>query len=178
MEKFEMIERLSARANVSFADARDALEASDWDMLDALILLEKQGKTGSEQIAREYTTQKKESFWQVGQDKADAAGKAAKVWERIKAVLHKGNINQFVITRKGEELIAMPITVMVLLMICFWPFSMIVMFAGLFLKARYSFRGPDISERVNHVMGSAQDKAASAVESRLGKTEAEEEDDQ
>ena len=40
MEKFEMIEKLSARANVSFADARDALEASDWDMLDALILLE------------------------------------------------------------------------------------------------------------------------------------------
>jgi hypothetical protein len=69
-----------------------------------------------------------------------------------------------VVTRDGEELISMPITVMVLLTICFWPFSLIVLFVGLFLKARYSFRGPNINDRVNDVMGSAQEKAASAVQ--------------
>ena len=58
----------------------------------------------------------------------------------------------------------MPITVLALLMLCFWPFSLIVLFVGLFLGARYSFRGPDVSNKVNDFMGKAQEKAASAVE--------------
>jgi hypothetical protein len=41
-----------------------------------------------------------------------------------------------------------------------------VLFVGLFLGARYSFRGPNVNNKVNDFMGKAQEKAASAVDMR------------
>ena len=40
MEHFEMVEKLRQKANVSYEEAKDALEKCDWDMLDALVLLD------------------------------------------------------------------------------------------------------------------------------------------
>ena len=167
MEHYEMVEKLRAKANVTYEEAKEALETADWDILDALVLLESQGKVKNAPQDTGYTTQeKKEYTWETrkGQVKVEVSDKLPKLWAWIKSVFQKGNSNQFVIHRRGEELIAMPITVMVLLMVCFWPFSMIVLFVGLFLGARYSFRGPNINGKVNDFMDKAQDKAASAVE--------------
>ena len=174
MDHFEMVEKLRAKANVSYEEAKAALEASDWDMLDALVLLENEGKVKDAPEAKEYTTQeKKEYSWNTGKGevKVTLSSALSKLWDWIKKLFQKGNANQFVITRKGEELIAMPITVLALLLICFWPFSLIVLFVGLFLGARYSFRGPDINNNVNAFMNKAQDKAASAVEIHVEKNE-------
>ena len=83
-----------------------------------------------------------------------------------------GNNNQFVINRKSSELVSMPITVMAILMLVVWPFSLVVLFVGLFLGTRHSFRGPDINSSVNQVMDKAQNKAASAVEIHVGNNNA------
>ena len=45
MDNFEKVEKLREKANVSFEEAKAALEESNWDLLDAMIVLEKQGKT-------------------------------------------------------------------------------------------------------------------------------------
>ena len=82
-------------------------------------------------------------------------------------MVKRGNTNQFVISRKNEEIIAVPITVVVLMMLIpgvGLPTILIALFVGLFLGARYSFRGPDISGKVNAVIDTAQNKAAAAVE--------------
>ena len=44
MDHFEMVEKLRTKANVTYEEAKAALEASDWDILDALVLLESEGK--------------------------------------------------------------------------------------------------------------------------------------
>ena len=44
MEHIEMVEKLMSKANVSYAEAKQALENNNWDMLDALIDLERQGQ--------------------------------------------------------------------------------------------------------------------------------------
>lgn len=168
MDHFEMVEKLRAKANVSYEEAKTALEASDWDILDALVLLENEGKVKDAPEAKEYTTQeKKDASWEArngAEMKATVSSGLSKLWDWIKKIFQKGNGNQFVINRRGEELVAMPITVLAVLMICFWPFSLIVLFVGLFLGARYAFRGPDINTKVNDFMDKAQEKAASAVE--------------
>ena len=174
MDHFEMVEKLRTKANVSYEEAKAALEASDWDMLDALVLLESEGKVKGAPEAKEYTTQEKKEYnWNTrnGEVKVTFSSALSKLWDWVKKIFQKGNSNQFVITRKSEELIAMPITVLALLLICFWPFSLIVLFVGLFLGARYSFRGPDINNNVNAFMNKAQDKAASAVEIHVEKNE-------
>lgn len=171
MDKFEMVEKLSQKAGVSYDEARDALEKCDWDILDAMLLLEEEGKARQqEESAQEYTTQKKKEYtWSTKGGRhvhveVQATKFGAKLWAGIKEAFKKGNANQFVVNRKDEELIAMPITVLVLLLICFWPFSLIILFLGLFFKARYAFRGPDISNKVNSVMSAAQEKAANVVQ--------------
>lgn len=55
MDHLEMVEKLRAKANVSYEEARDALEACDWDLLDALLMLESEGRLNEEKQA-EYTT--------------------------------------------------------------------------------------------------------------------------
>ena len=162
MDRMEMVEKLRAKANVTYEEAKEALEKTDWDMPDALVLLESEGKVADPQPQAEYTTQEtdKKVYVEVNPRVKEGAGR---LWDWVKMMFRKGNANQFVINRRGEELIAMPITVLVLLLICFWPFSLIVLFVGLFLGARYSFRGPDMNGagKVNEMM----DKAAQMVQS-------------
>ena len=45
MNEFEMIEKLVEKENVSFEEARDALRACEGDLIEAVIYLEKKGKT-------------------------------------------------------------------------------------------------------------------------------------
>ena len=56
MDHYEMVENLRTKANVTYEEAKAALEASDWDMLDALVLLESEGKVNG---APEFTTKEK-----------------------------------------------------------------------------------------------------------------------
>ena len=43
MTKLEMIDALRVKADVSYEEAKDVLELAGGDLLDAIILLEKQG---------------------------------------------------------------------------------------------------------------------------------------
>ncbi len=179
MDHFEMVEKLRAKANVTYEEAKAALEASDWDILDALVLLESEGKVKAAPEAKEYTTQEKKEFtWNTrngNEMKLTVSDTLRKLWDWFKALVKKGNKNQFVISRRNksmfdqplEELIAFPITVLVLLILIpgvGLPTILIALVIGLFLGARYSFRGPDVNNRVNDFMDKAQEKAASAVE--------------
>lgn len=168
MDKFEMIEKLSAKTGVTYDEAKEALEKSDCDILDALVLLEKQGKVKSQGAA--YSTQKKPGYdWSAGARgvKEDVGNGISRLWDWLKRMVRKGNRNLFVISRKGEELVAVPVTVLVIMLVLlpFWPLLLLFLFAGLFLQARYSFRGPDIGSGLNDAISRAQEKAASAVQS-------------
>ena len=44
MEQNDMVNKLHEKADISKEDARDALERANWDMLEALQILEKEGK--------------------------------------------------------------------------------------------------------------------------------------
>jgi len=180
MDHFEMVEKLRAKANVTYEEAKAALENSNWDILDALVLLENEGKVKDAPKTKEYTTQeKKEYTWETkngGEVKMTVNSALTKLWDWIKTMVRKGNKNQFVISRKGEELIAFPITVLVLLILVpgvGLPTILIALVVGLFLGARYNFRGPDINSQVNAFMDKAQEKAASAVEIHMDKNESE-----
>ena len=45
MDHFEMTEKLRERANVSYEEAKEALELNEWDILEAIVYLEREGKT-------------------------------------------------------------------------------------------------------------------------------------
>ena len=161
MDHYEMVESLRTKASVTYEEAKAALEASDWDMLDALVLLESEGKVNG---APEFTTKEKTDNAQ--QTIRNGKGSLSKLGAWIRKMITLGNRNQFVISRKGSESVAMPLTVMALLMVLVWPFSLIVLFAGFVLGTRYAFRGPDINATVNDFVNKAQEKTATVVEAQ------------
>ena len=160
MDHYEMVENLRTKASVTYEEAKSALEASDWDMLDALVLLESEGKVNG---APEFTTKEKTDETRRTARRSEVKGNLSKLGSWIRKMITLGNKNQFVINRKGTEMVAMPITLMALLMILVWPFSLIVLFAGFFLGTRYAFRGPDINATVNDFVNKAQEKTATVV---------------
>ena len=159
MTNFEMVERLRMKANVSYEEAKAALEASNWDLLDAMVLLEREGKVKSEDEAS-YTT-KEETVNQPGKDH-DFKGVMGKVGKKIAAAINYLCRNSFEIARKDNVVLTLPVLVVLLCLIfALWP-TLALLIIGLFFGFRYAFRGPDLDKAP---LNNAMDKAAGVAES-------------
>jgi hypothetical protein len=169
MTELEKVEKLREKANVSFAEAKEALDASGGDILDALIYLENQGKAtvppGGGCFSGDAAASSRQEYQQSAENsgKAESAGRGesfggmmSRLGNFLLKLLDKGNNNYLDATDKDGKLVfSCPITVVVLLlMFFFWvviPMLIISMFCGL----RYSFRGENVKDSVNQVMDSA-----------------------
>lgn len=165
MDNFEKVEKLRERAGVSYEEAKEALEKSGWDILDAMIYLERNGKVKQEG-APSYTTkggQKNMDFdFDSKEEKKVSVGKLlGRFFSWCGRWLEKGNNNSFCVERKGREIFRMPITVLVLLFLFSAGMVIWLLIIGLFFSMRYRFAGPDVTAvDINQ----AFDSAADAVE--------------
>ena len=164
MDHFEMVEKLSQKAGVTYEEAKLALEKCDWDMLDAMVMLESAGKVQSVPVAAaQYTTQPvAEPIPQHTSGKQEFVSGMQKLWNFICKMFQKGNANSFIISRHGEEIVTMPITVLALLVLILWPASIVFLIIGMFCGMRYRFTGPDFGE--NNSINKAMDQAANSVQ--------------
>ena len=167
MDEMEKVEKLREKANVTYEEAKEALEASNGDMLDAMIYLEKQGKVSKEEGT--YSTNYEEqtaltSVQETVENDEEEAKKsdrtiAQKIRHLFRLIFIKIRSNNFVVERKGEELINVPLWVLVMIiLLSFWLIT-ILLVVGLFLDCRYSVVGPDDCSVVNDVMDKAGDVA-------------------
>lgn len=158
MEHIEMVERLKEKADVTYEEAKAALEASNWDMLDAVILLEKDSKI--KQGTGEYSTKKKEhkkeKHYDMPKDTVGIGDVLMKFGRWIGKLIQMGNRNSINADKNGERMISLPVTAFVLLLIVgFWG-VLPIMVVGLFCGFSYSFSGPDLGrDDVNDVIGKA-----------------------
>ena len=127
MATLELVERLRQHAEVSYDDAREALDACGDDLLDAIIYLERKGKISPPKSNGAYTTEKQAEPQAKRGHKAprkDFGQCVKRVAEGCGKILKKGNRNLFVVYQKGQESVSCPVTILVLLMIfCFWKIS-------------------------------------------------------
>lgn len=173
MPSMEQVERLRSYADISVEEARDVLEEAGGDLLEAVILLEKRGKLKKESGsyrdgAASGSTGESKAGPHAEQSSArrdDAGVKfselAGRFFRWLGRVIHRGNQNSFRVSRRGETMITVPITVLaLLLMFCFWCVIPLLVI-GLFCDCRYSFHGPDLGrDNVNSVADSVADSAA------------------
>lgn len=164
MTDIEKVEKLRERADVNYADAKDALERSDWDMLDAMILLEKEGKVPTQKsiIEVSYTTKDEEPKKEKSArgDRVGFGELMARFFRWLGKIISLGNANEFIIEKGAETLIGIPVTVFVLLLIFLFPVTIPLLIVGLFFGFKYSFAGPNLGkESINNVMHKASDVA-------------------
>ncbi len=165
MDNFEKVEKLREHANVSYEEAKKALENSNWDILDAMIYLEQNGKVRAAGQTS-YTTQTEKVTIEIEEKENKTSA-----WEQLKRFgrwclkwIEKGNNNSFCVEQEKREVFRIPITLLVVLM--FFAFWVVVplLIAGLFFEMRYHFVGPDIRS-VDIDLNKAMDGAAEAAES-------------
>ena len=173
MVTLEQVEKLREYANVSYDEAKKALEKNEGDILQALIDLEQEGKAKSPQDGGKYVSkaaveEESEKTEEAGKKKTKAKGEERsgfrdnmnRFLKWLGEIIHKGNINLLVVQKHGENIITLPVTVLViLLLVGFWVVIPLLV-VGLFFNFRYSFEGPDLgSDKVNRVMDNVSQAA-------------------
>lgn len=163
MDKFEKVEKLKERANVSYEEAKQALEACNWDVLEAMIYLEKLGKAGApvKSSFSSGTNQKETKQEGAKEERKESFGEVLARFGRWCAKwINKGNANSFCIEKDGREILRVPITLLIVLLIFTFWIIVPLMIVGLFFDMRYHFRGPDVtSVDLNKAMDTVADAA-------------------
>lgn len=168
MDNFEKVEKLKEKANVSYEEAKQALENSNWDILDAMIYLEQNGKVkGPEQTSYSTQNEHKAVSVEVVQDNAENRASFGDLMRRFSKWcmrwIEKGNRNSFCVEKDNKEVFRVPVTLLVvLLFFAFWV-VLPLMIVGLFFNMHYHFAGPDIRS-VDIDINKAMDGASSAAE--------------
>ncbi|MBS5450286.1 MAG: UBA/TS-N domain protein [Coriobacteriia bacterium] len=172
-EKMRKAELVRDKTGVSFEEARAALELSGYDVLDAVVLLERQGKTAAKTAS--YATSGATSA-----DEQDAArmAQAQSDYEQstkanafvdgfsrfmgwLKRVLRKSVDTSLVAERQGRQMFSMPILIVILLVVfAFWV-TIPLLIISLFFEFRYHFDGVGTIE-VN--LNDLSDKASDGVD--------------
>ena len=154
MDQYEMVEKLRQKANVSYEEAKEALENTNWDILDALVLLENEGKVPGKSPS--FTTEEKP------QPKAGRKNDFVQALNRFfAAVKHCISFlcrNEFHITWKDGEKTEMTLIILVLFLCLCFPLTVLGMVIGFFCGARFRLVGPDM-HKVQITMN-AEDEAA------------------
>lgn len=164
MEQLEKVEKLRERADVSYEEAKEALEACDWDLLDAMVYLEKNGKTKGPAQETYSTSYEEQSQYvsvkdKVQEQKETSDGFFKKMGRLLGRLWRKSLDNSFCVKRKGEEVIKVPVWVLILALLIEWRLVALVLAAGLFLGCQYSFCGKDDLEGANKMMEKASEFA-------------------
>jgi hypothetical protein len=184
MATLEQVEKLRERANVSYDEAKAALDATSGDLLEAMIYLENLGKVrtptgggyynsekgGSDEKSANNTNNTNNasnannagySGYRKGNTAGETFGDIVKKFFRFCAkVIQKGNINTFEVLKGDECKASFPLTVLALLLIFAFWITIPLIIIGLFFGLRYRFCGPDFGKNTaNNVMNSAADAA-------------------
>ena len=179
----EQVERLREKADVSYQQAKQALEYSGGNLLDALIYLEEQGAIPRPQGAYYSTrnetpppppaqeelalrSEKKGRKEKKREKKAKGAGAGAAcakgTGKTLFSTLRRWLIdNELEIWRRDQPVTSLPILILILLVL-FAPYlTLPLLVLGLFFGFRYQVCGPDLEdETFNGMMGSVADTAS------------------
>ena len=176
MDNFEKIEQLVNKAGCSYEDAKAALEGNGWDMIDAIISLERDGKIKKESAA--YTAKPAQEAEIVSEVTVDSTGsrsgnngdsgnagkseKASKekkgLWARFKSIMKDNRL--VIIKSNGQQLADLPIWIPVLALICFFWATLILAVIAMVVGCRFHFEGEDLGKiNINDTMDKATDYA-------------------
>ena len=171
MVDFEKVEKLVQKANVSYEDAKTALEAANGDMLDAIIALEKEGKVKRQTSSYTSTSSADASPYRDVPAVVDETNKTEgkSFFKDLGAAIKRGFKytvdNSVRVVRNDVEIIKLPLWISIIAMLCAWELLVIVIIVSLFFDCRYSVVGRDNANEFNKVVDQASVFAGKVKES-------------
>ena len=166
MDEFEKVERLRSRASVTYEEAREALRQANGDLLDAIVILEKQGKTTEPAVSTYRTTyEEQEGYEKIEEEREDRQQARKAFSDNLKRFLKNVWVTLMedslcVIKKNGEEAFRMPLIVLlILLLMGVGAAVLLVMIVLLFFGIRYRIVGRDEMPNVNDILDRAGNMA-------------------
>ena len=175
MDNFEKIEQLVNKTDCSYEDAKATLEGCGWDMIDAIIKLEKEGKVKKESAA--YTEKPAAEAKAVPEVTVDVKGSSSKsqnagnsekaekarkerrgIWNRFKSIMTNNRL--VIIKNNGQQLADLPIWIPIVALICFFWATLILAVIAMVVGCRFHFEGEDLGKiNINDTMDKATEYA-------------------
>lgn len=171
----EQVGKLKDFADVSFADAKAALEAANGDLLDALVWLERAGKIPTSGVSS-YSTRDDQTTGSApspdpGPSPDETRAHHEKMKQEARRLGHLGKrwlidnrLEAYHRSNGGELQVPLGVA-LILLIMAFWLVP-VLLILGYILGWRYRLAGPDLDrEDVNQVMENLNDTASDVVTS-------------
>ena len=142
MEHFELVEKLVNTFGVNYEEAKNALEQSGWDPVEAAVILERAKNTVPETETSKVKNTARESFENCHNTVKEEGSKLFKtVWDFL-------SLNEFVVKKSsGEVFMNLPLWISILLLCAFfWPIVLILIVVFI-MGYRFSFTGPQMGKK-------------------------------
>ena len=172
----EMVEKLREKANITIEEAKQVLEKNNWDMLDAMIELERQGKvtdgvkmSTQDQANSSYETVSPtvtgQAFEEDAHSSAGEKKNRGKIRRTLKQIFRMSIDNSFVVKRNEEVLVRVPVIIPIVCAVASFWITAVVLFVGLIFGLKYSFEGKELGkDTINETMEKASDFAQNIVD--------------
>ncbi len=167
MVTLEQVEELRRRTNISYEEAKAALEETNGDILEAIVNLEKRNRIqapkgggyynsrSTQQDARDNCHEKNFKRESNRTDSASFGELTGRFFRWCGEIINKGNKNSFEVIKGEVKVMTIPVTVLALLLLFMFWVTIPLIVVGLFFGYRYMFSGPDLGkENVNRAMDS------------------------
>ena len=140
-----MIEKLKEKADLSYEDAYNVLESVNWNFLDAVAALEKEGII-KEKSGVIYSTKREDQFDDCKYENDDQKSTPEKIWNFITGIFKKSMKNNLHVKKNEEEIVNVPVIIPIIFL-CFIPIVVLVLFiCAIFCGCSFSFSGDDLGK--------------------------------
>lgn len=167
MDKLLLTERLKKKANVSYDEAKMALEKNDWDILDAIIYLENCERTIRPEVSIFYTNEYKEEYKSEGaiinlnkdnkENNRESKNDFHGIFEVLCRVIDTLNNIFLKVNSRGESLLKLPLTVVVLLFFFMFMIIIPLVIVAIFFDIEFILESSRINvDSINRVLKQIQ----------------------
>jgi len=162
MESKKLIDKLKNETNISYEEAKIALEKSNWDILDAFVYLEEKGIVHKPSISIFYTDEYKENYKNsviINNKSQDDYNNTKRdntfegIFVKVCKIIDICNNIFFEIKKKDKTFIRIPVTVILLLLIFAFGIVVPLYIVGLFFDIEFSISGKRAEiNKINNVL--------------------------
>lgn len=139
----ELIEKLKEKVNISYADAKEALEKCNGDLVDALIYVEKENKIKA----------------------APEEKKTSGFWDTIKRGVKRCNATRLVISKNDETILNISLTIFIILGLIATPFVLVLLLLLLFTGHKFRVKTAEFNEaKINKTFDDISDAASKVTD--------------
>lgn len=162
MEKLKLVDKLKEKTNISYEDAKKALENTNWNILDAVVYLENTGKIRKPNNSVFYTNEYKQTYNDKNEvaniyknkkeNKYKSRNNFEGIFESVCKYIDTCNNIFFEIIREKRTILRVPLTVVIVLL--FFTFWIVIplMLVGLFFDIEFYISSRKVNtEKVNKV---------------------------